>query len=163
MGGKCKFTKAKEKEYPGFVVSEKGLTWAHCEKCIKDINIGSGVSSTLERHIKKTHPLNSVSVSDSSDQAKGPIQPNIIEALAKKKYIKDQTMFSEVLHVCQSMLSNTSLRYSDVFSRSRKLYELMFPDSTIAHNFTCGRTKETYITKAVGQFSKAKQAERINF
>ena len=181
MGGKSKFSKGKEKDYPGYMVSRTSEEYAFCRTCGKDIKVSAGIKSSIERHESKMHKTTvPAAINDeivhvpipSSQSEQGiavlpsstPVtlqQPTLDKTLAGNNSLKDLTLYAEAIHAVHLCVHNSSFRSSDAYAGTRKVYQVMFPDSAIARNFTCGRTKASYLAQSIGNYCRAEQMKEI--
>ena len=101
---------------------------ARCKLCKKDLVPGK---SELQKHTKTTdHIKNTKAVQSSSSLI------NFVSVTS------DAQVKAELNIVAMITRNNISLRFSDALLSTVKH---CFPDSKIAHNITCGRTKTTYL------------------
>ena len=49
MGEKSKFSKGKEKDYPGYMVSRTSEEYAFCRTCGKDIKVSAGIKGVIHK------------------------------------------------------------------------------------------------------------------
>ena len=134
----CVFRKELSKTYPWATESKRGRSWAYCMHCNRDNIMGAGGPKDLKRHEQTVLysraekstvgalPLNSYF---------GPVRHEaVIEAEVKFGYFLGEH------HLALSLADHAA-----------KLFASMFPDSFIAKDFKCGRTKATAILKVIAQ------------
>ena len=108
--------------------SKENLLKVCCKLCNKDLVPGKSV---LQKHTKTTdHIKNTKAVQSSSSLI------NFVSVTS------DAQVKAELNIVAMIARNNISLRFSDALLSTVKH---CFPDSKIAHNITCGRTKTTYL------------------
>ena len=103
--------------------------------CSRDFSVSGGRVHDVKRHCKsiKTHLLKDTGA-----------QPSISSSLSSSSrlLLQEQVITAELYFTSFIVQHNLSFASSDHFT---KLCKLMFPDSQIAKNFSCSRTK----TKAI--------------
>ena len=114
--------------YPCITKSVKGETYAHCTVCNCDISVAHGGMDDIKRHVgreKHSTALKSVSTIRNMDT-----------------YFVKQDDFSviraECMYVTHLLEKNIPINSMEKIG---SLFKSMFPDSKIASNFACGRTK----------------------
>ena len=68
---------------------------------------------------------------------------------------------AEVYHVIKLVISNSSFLSSDLEASTVQAYSKMFPDSDIAKQVKVGRTKATYLLRALSKGLQAHHAESL--
>jgi len=120
--------------------SRKGEKHAFCEICRSDISIGHAGYYDVTRHIKTSkHESAARAVSNTSSLTM--FQPAKVQPSATHAEVLFQGMVIE---------HNLPLAINDHFS---KLVPRMFPDSAIARQYACARTKATHVTYAIAGHS----------
>ena len=121
-------------KFIGIKRSSKGSTYAFCSVCGVDISIAGGGVHQVKRHCSNKKHCSRVLEATS--------QPRISEVCSQsqsKKFVED--VCHAELHVCFARFvveHNLPFAVADHFN---KLAPLMFPDSKIANEFACARTK----------------------
>ena len=135
----CVFRKNLTKVFPWATDSKRGRSYAFCMRCSRDISMAHGGVKDLRRHehtalhsraeqsIVGAMPLSSYFGSDRGRTA-------VIEAEVKFGY------FIGEHHLAFNLADHAS-----------KLFPSMFPDSAVAKEFKCSRTKATAILKVIAQ------------
>ena len=109
-----------------------GDTYAWCTLCQSDFSIAHGGRSDVTTHVNGKHHYSAAS---SSGSIKAHFQSKVSD-----KQIEAEARWS--LFIAKH---NLAFMASD---HANRLFPKMFPDSTIAKKFACGRTKTTAIVKA---------------
>lgn len=128
--------------YSWATVSRKGPSYALCTVCSRDVSVAYGGTKDLRRHEQTNlHRASSKSINTSSSLATffsskpGPKREQaVVEAEVKFAY------FIGEHHLAINVADHCS-----------QLFSSLFPDSTIARAFKCGRTKATAIMKVIAQ------------
>ena len=133
---------------------DKDETSAFCKVCWKSFSIANSGIENVKQHAKrKKHLERCPSGNSKISFVKKPSEAtNETEKAAHKTAQKqtslidlvsrDQTLNAEIIWSLEVLKCKYSYRSSE--SKS-KLFCSMFPDSKIAQNFTCGKTKCSYI------------------
>ena len=124
--------------YPWATSSKKGSTYAFCTRCNRDISLGKGGSKDLRKHEQTSlHGTwdRASTGSSSIDTYFGPGRgASVVEAEIKFAYFLGEHHISFL-----------------VADHCSKLFRSMFPDSVIAKDFRCSRTKATAVLKVIAQ------------
>ena len=131
----------------------KDRTVAYCKVCCKSFNIGVGGIESVKQHAKgvkhsqkvappsdnKTISFTSTSSTqkDASSKTLVPVQTTIPISVSNK-----QTTEAEIMWALEVLSCKYSYRSCETKS---DLFCAMFPDSKIAQQFTCGKTKCSYL------------------
>ena len=124
--------------FNGVIMKSKlGEHHAWCVICSRNVNVSASGSYDVKRHMKsKLHERNAKSA-----QQHGP---NTGFFKAKTTNVPESTTTAEVMFAYFVAEHNLSAAIADHFST---LVPRLFPDSGIAKNFRCRRTKTTMIVK----------------
>ena len=116
--------------------SKRGASFVHCNICCTDFSIASGGVHEVKRHMgTKKHV-------ELAKQSAG--QTTIAATFRKGTSVADQVTAAEIYFSMFIAEHNLPFLAADHFN---KLCKVMFPDSKIAQEFACGRTKTTAIVK----------------
>ena len=115
--------------------SVKGSSYTYCSVCSCDFSVAGGGVHEVKRHCaSRKHTENLKAVSQ---------QPVLTAAMfASKPSTRDQVTTAELYFTSFIVEHNLPISSADHFS---KLCKHMFPDSKIAQEYSCGRTKTTAI------------------
>ena len=121
-------------KYLGIKRSSKGATFAFCSLCGVDISIAGGGVHQIKRHCANRKHCSRVSETTSQRQ------PTISEicAQSQSKQLAEDVSQAELCFARFIVEHNLPFAVADHFN---KLVAPMFPDSKIAHEFACARTK----------------------
>lgn len=128
----CHFDKAWIQEFQGIGVSSKGAGYARCTLCCSDFTINHGGRNDVTTHVKGKHHKEMATASSSSRSITSMFNPKVSESAIK----------AEALWAMFIAKHNIPFLASD---HANKLFTNMFPDSELAKQFSCGRTKTTAI------------------
>ena len=150
-------SKPRKQEFKASYTKEWGFIGKHdqftgyCKVCLCCISISHGGRSDLVTHIKSSkHKINA-----SSSQS-GSSQPSITSFVSGSN--RNDTITAEVLMVNFLIEHNLPMSVSDHLS---DLLKNMFPDSKIAKDFACKRTKSTSISNELGGNAQSIIAEKL--
>lgn len=129
----CKYQSAWRKN--GVLPSKKGPTFALCESCGVDINIGHGGLNDVKKHISTSKHQEMLKATSSSMNLKSFFRSSPVEEAATR---------AEVLFANFVAEHNLPFMLADHFTH---LAGTMFPDSQVAKAFRCAATKTTCIVK----------------
>ena len=105
-------------------------------KCSRDINLGRGGTRDLRRH----------------QETNTNTQKNSVGVLPLQSYVgpirEESAIRKEVLFAYFLGKHHLAFQLGD---HCTKLFKLMFPDSSIAKDFKCSRTKATAVLKVIAQ------------
>lgn len=124
-------------EWPFIVASKKGeIHVAHCIYCNAEFSICHGGKSDISQHLKtRAHATNSQRVCEQKSITK-------FFASGSDDAKKDSVTNAECLMTHFIIEHNLPVSVADHMTH---LFPKMFPDSKIANNFACKRTKTTHI------------------
>ena len=134
---------------------QSNLSIARCKICVKDINIGTHGVTALNSHAKGSKHIerlpksdrqsffnkqqkHSESSSSSIDKDKNSLKQSTIGSCTNKNLVSN----AEIIWALDVVLSKYSFNSS---SNKTELFALMFPDSKVAKDFTCGKTKCSHL------------------
>ena len=121
----------------GMASSKKGSSYAFCSVCNCDISVAGGGVHEVKRHCSsKKHTDNQKATSQT------PTLTTALFAGRSETSVCDQVTSAEVMFTSFIVEHNLSFKSADHFS---KLCKEMFPDSKIAKEYSCCRTKTTAI------------------
>ena len=174
MPGQCAFREdwIKDSEFSDWLTKHANKRMAYCKLCRKEFSISSSGVCQLRSHAKglkhaealktwkaqttKTLKLDDFCVKSTaqsagtSDQHVAAAQPATGGACALKndscfinRSTAEQILKAEIL-CCLNMVDKHLSHKSQ--SSNNALFKAMFPDSTIAKNFSCNETKTRYMT-----------------
>ena len=118
--------------------SKKGSSYAHCNVCAVDFSVAGGGVHEVKRHLEsKKHKDNAKSLEN---------QPSILSVMPQPgtSSLEEKVTMAELYFTTFIAEHNLPFLLADHFT---KLCKVMFPDSRIANEFACGRTKSTAIMK----------------
>ncbi|XP_071508171.1 uncharacterized protein [Diadema antillarum] len=121
------------------IPSKRSNNYARCTLCSSDFSIGHGGANDIQAHIKS---MKHRSAAEASESNRGG---NIAKYLVPKD---NAVIRAEVLMTQFLIEHNVPFAASDHLSSSMKE---MFPDSKVAAEFACRRTKTTAIARTLGQ------------
>ena len=130
----CKYQPSWEKELEWLQKCNLGEDWAYCKLCKVNFSVASGALYDVKRHATR---INHVKAEQASKTSKS--MDSFVENKKLSKVILAETLFSNFIAE-----HNLAFSLADHFT---KLVPKMFPDSQIASEFACGRTKCTQIVK----------------
>ena len=117
-------------KYHGIKRSNKGSTYAFCSLCGVDVSIAGGGVHQIKRHCSnKKH---------SSRSSSQPTIAKAVDTQSNKKKLCDQVFHAELCFARFLTEHNLPFAVADHFN---SLVPVMFPDSKIAADFSCARTK----------------------
>ena len=134
----CVFHKQYSKTFPWATDSKKGPTFAFCMRCNRDISLGQGGTKDLRRHEQTTLH----SRSEKACVGAAPLQ-SYFGPIRETSVVEAEVKFGFFLGE-----HHLAFQLADHCTR---LFRSMFPDSAIAKNFKCSRTKATAVLKVVAQ------------
>ena len=124
--------------------SEKGDSYAFCKLCSVDLNLQKGGIQILKTH-KGTNAHNCIAIAakDKPKKITSFFQP-VTSGPSSSTPSRDKckTMEAELRWLLHTVETSKSFNCEDSASQ---LFKAMFPDSSIASNMTCGRTKQLYL------------------
>ena len=133
----CIFRKERRKTFPWATDSKRRHSYAFCVRCSRDICMAHGGVKDLKKH-KNTalsHSERSTVGALPLSSCYGPVRSSeVLEAEVKFGYFLGEH------HLAFNITDHAS-----------KLFSSMFPDSAIAKEFKCGRTKATAILRAIAE------------
>jgi hypothetical protein len=132
----CTYQTVWEKDFSWVKKSDRSVNEAYCVLCNANLSIGSGAKNDLTKHAKTQNHVKNSSAQKSSH--------SMFTFLPSSSDIKSSVNVAETLFANYLVEHNLPFSVSDYFT---KLCKKMFPDSKIAENFSCGRTKSTQIVK----------------
>ena len=118
----------------GLSASKRGSSYAHCDSCGTDINIGHGGVHDIKRHLATTKHQEMAKVASSNQSLR--------TLLNKQSPIEKSVTRAEVLFSNFIAEHNLPFALADHFTH---LTRAMFPDSQIANAFRSAHTKTTCI------------------
>ena len=134
----CVYCRQYAKTFPWPTTSRKGPSFAFYMKCSRDINLERGGTRDLRRHQEtKLHKH-----SEKYGVSVLPLQ-SYFESIREESVICAEVLFAYFLgkhHLTFRLRAHCT-----------KLFKLMFPDSSIAKDFKCSRTKATAVLKVIAQ------------
>lgn len=134
------FKKSWTSSYPFIKASRKGVKHCFCELCRSDFSISHGGLGDVTRHISTDkHKSNAKDVETSQSLS-------MFASGSSKRSIAQSVIHAETLFQGFVTEHNLPLAINDHFS---KLTRRMFPDSEIAKQYSCARTKSTHIIYAI--------------
>ena len=119
--------------------SKKGNSYAYCSICSADFSIAASGKYDIKKHIATAKHRSSVECKETNR----PITQFLSSLSTNYDVIRAETLWT--LYVVDNNMPFTS---SDGFC---DVVKTMFPDSKIAQDFTCCRTKTTFIARKLGQ------------
>ena len=132
----CVYRRQSAKTFPWATTSRKGSSFAFCTKCSHDINLGTGVTRDLRRHQEmKLHKH-----SEKDGVGVLPLQ-SYFGPIREESVIHAEVLFTYFLgehHLAFQLRDHCT-----------KLFKFVFPDSSIAKDFKCSRTKATAVLKVI--------------
>ena len=132
----CVFCEHHCKEFPWATDSMKGTSFAFCMRCNRDISLGQGGTKDPRRHQETMLHLRSKKSSVGSMSLRsyfGSVRGRqVLEAEIKFGYFLGER--------------HLAFRLPD---HASKLFPSMFPDSAVAKDFKCSRTKTTAVLKVI--------------
>ena len=133
----CVYLRQYAKTFPWATTSRKGSSFAFCIKCSRDINLGRGGTRDLRRHQERNYKH-----SEKDGVCVLPLQ-SYFGLIRVESVIRAEVLFVYFLgeHHLVFQLGD----------HCTKLFKLMFPDSSIAKDFKCCRTKATAVLKVFSQ------------
>ena len=132
----CVYRRQCAKIFPWATTSSKGSSFAFCLKCSRDINLGRGGTSDLRRHQEmKLHKY-----LEKDGVGVLPLQ-SYFGTIREESVIRAKVLFAYFLRE-----HHLAFQLGD---HCTQLFKLMFPDSSIAKDFKCSRTKATAVLKVV--------------
>ena len=139
MGGDSIFTPEREKVFPWCKASSKGKQFAFCKVCRTDLNISRGTYAFSNHQSSVKHTKNAWALGSATSSS-----ATIDKLIVKSQQNVDFKNRGIVLHSLD-IAHGGAMANSDAYTSKRALYGKMFPDSSLAKDFRCGRTKTTYI------------------
>ena len=124
------------KKYPVFAMVQGSKHEVRCTSCCCNINVRTGSILQLEKHVKTKKHLKHVSEQKNQTQLTA-----FCDAKAEQKVYR-----AELQYVYYLAEHDEAFLNSDHFT---PLVKAMFPDSKIARNYKCSRTKCTILAKTV--------------
>ena len=115
--------------------SRKGPTFAFCESCGVDINVGHGGLNDVRKHL---------ATSKHQEMLKATSGTSSLKALFRPSPLEESITRAELLFASFIPEHNLLFMLADHFTH---LSKAMFPDSQIAKGFRCAATKTTCIVK----------------
>ena len=132
------YRKQYSKTFPWSTDSKKGPTYAFCLRCNRDISLGRGGTKDLKQHEQTAVHSRAESGSSGAMPLQsyfGPIRDeSVVSAEVKFGYFLGEH------HLVFQLADHCTKRFKS-----------MFPDSTIARDFKCSRTKATAVLKVIAQ------------
>ena len=132
----CKFRTEWTKKDPVIVQSKKGVNYAFCTTCAADISVGAGGWNDIAKHKNTTKHIEMVKQRKGQTEVSRYFQESTSNCA---KVIRAETLFAQ-------FVAEHNLPFS-VADHYTQLAVQMFPDSEVARNFSCARTKTTSIIK----------------
>uniref|UniRef100_A0A1X7VIF7 DUF4371 domain-containing protein n=1 Tax=Amphimedon queenslandica TaxID=400682 RepID=A0A1X7VIF7_AMPQE len=111
-----------------------GNTYARCTLCCSNFSISHGGRNDVTTHVHGKHNMEMAKAASSSRCISSMFKPNKAAAAIKAEAVWSMFVAKH----------NLTLLTSD---HANKLFPKMFPDSEIAKQFSCGRTKPTAVVK----------------
>ena len=130
--------------------SRKGENHARCTLCSADFSIAASGRYDITQHIATAKHRSNAERKDSNQ--------SILQFVSSKSNDYD-TIRAETLWTLYVVEHNMPFTSSDSFSDIAKV---MFPDSKVAHEFSCRRTKTTAIARTMGQETRIFSVVRKN-
>ena len=130
----CHFQDSWTELFPGIKKSSKGDLYARCTYCSSDFLVSHGGKSDVSTHVAGTEHKKAFASSTTSRSIL-----SMFNAGNSNQQIEAEVRWS--MFVAKH---NLAFLTSD---HANKLFRKMFPDSKLAENFACGRTKITSIVK----------------
>ena len=115
---------------------KKGVNYALCTTCAADISVGTGRWNDIAKHKNTTKPIELVKQSKAQTEVSSYFQESTSNS---DKVIRAETLFAQYVTEHNSPFS--------VADHYTQLAMQMFPDSEVARNLSCARTKTTCIIK----------------
>ena len=134
----CVYRRQYAKTFPWATTSRKGSSFAFYRKCSRDINLGRGGTRDLRRH----QETRSHKHSEKDGVGVLPLQ-SYFGPIREESVIRAEILFAYFLGE-----HHFAFQLGD---HCTKLFKLMFPDSSIAKDFKCSRTKATAVLKVIAQ------------
>ena len=145
--------------YPCLFAGKKP-TFAYCKFCDSEFSVGHGGADDCRRHCEaKKHIDNEKTEKEKNKCQK--ISSFFVQAPSSSKSAEkdgDSSIRAEVMLVDLVTELNLPLASLDKFNKAVKI---MFPDSKIAKNVQCGRSKGTAILKEVAAKTTLNLADRM--
>ncbi|GFN92215.1 connexin 27.5 [Plakobranchus ocellatus] len=122
------------KEWPFIKRSRLGEHHSRCEICCSDMKIASGGHSDIQRHTLTPKHMSLAKCQASTTSLVSMFQP--------RNETANEAIMAEVLFTILLVAHNLPLSMADHMG---KLFRAMFPDSEIAEQYACARTKTRHI------------------
>ena len=137
----------------GIVASTKGERYAYCKLCMSHFSLLHGGLNDVSRHVKG--PAHQQRLKDSRTTLKDMLgQSSSSQLSLARKVTTAEVMMSNFI-----AMHNLSFQCADHLS---SLFGMMFPDSTIAANFSCRHTKtKAIICQALDPYHKKPVVESV--
>ena len=145
------FRQAYSEKYPCIVPSILGKSSARCTLCEIDFSISHGGMDDVNRHVKCSNHLNRGAALKSSGRLTS-FFPSSKEK-ENNDVIRAETLFAHFL-----VEHNISIAASD---HAGPLFRAMFPDSNIAKDYSCARTKTTCIIQECSASAREEVASKM--
>ncbi|XP_071504712.1 LOW QUALITY PROTEIN: zinc finger MYM-type protein 6-like [Diadema antillarum] len=132
-----KFRDAYKEKYPCMTSSTRGDLFAFCQICRCDIKVAHGGITDLDNHVSTTKHIQSEEAEKKAARTSTKVTTFFTSSLSNTATINAEVKFTDFL-----VEHNLPLAAAD---HAWPLFRQMFPDSNIAKEYSCARTKTSHI------------------
>ena len=144
----------KYNDIPGIQPPKLGSTYACCVYCTKDFTIHSSGVYDITRHKQSKFHENTIKQANSHKTINAYLKPAASELTPKAMHV----MRAEAMMPDMIVSLNLPITAKDTFN---KVLKKAFPDSAIASDYECGRSKTTELIKVMAKVTRESLAEKM--
>lgn len=137
---------------PGIKPSMRGPSHVHCIYCKHDFSIEHSGKYDIQRHVTSNTHINKAKAAKSNKSISDMFSQHTMPE-AGMQVIKAETLMTDLI-----VDLNLPITAADRFN---KVLKKAFPDSKIAQNYECGRSKTTAIIKCMATHSEDKLVSKM--